>query len=237
MDEIRQWQEQFRDVVLSSDNGKTLRGLSGCIPPQVSTAIYRNNILEGFRLALADIYRTTEQLLGEECFRALCHEYVQNHPSVSGDRNAYGQELSSWLAGHPLAHTIPYLPDLARLEWRQHEAYLAEDGFSALGLHNSVRLVESDYPIFSIWAFCQDPENAGTLDLDHLSAESILVARPTEEVLMRPVGPAEALWYGSLLSGHGIQEARQMTIATEPDFDLATLVQNAVAEGLIRESH
>jgi hypothetical protein len=122
MDEIRQWQEAFCHALLTDAEGTVLPGLAGPIPVAVSTAIYRNNILEGFRLALADIYRVLETLIGEECFRALAYEYVHAHPSLCGDRNTYGGELPDWLLTHPLARSVPYLPDVARLEWAQHTA-------------------------------------------------------------------------------------------------------------------
>ncbi|MBN6741564.1 putative DNA-binding domain-containing protein [Acidithiobacillus sp. MC6.1] len=233
MDEIRQWQEAFCAALLSPDQDSLLPDLTGPIPGQVSTAIYRNNVLEGFRLALADIYRTIVQLLGEECFRELCRGFVQCHPSLCGDRNAYGQEMANWLTGHPLSHALSYLRDIARLEWAQHEAYQSEDIFSKQGLHASVRLVESEYPVYSIWAFCQDPENAETLDLDRLLGESVLVARPKDEVLMRPLGQAEALWYQALLTGQDHLQASNVVHATELDVDARLFLETAYADGLL----
>ncbi|MBU2763413.1 DNA-binding domain-containing protein [Acidithiobacillus caldus] len=233
MDEIRQWQEAFCHALLADEEGVELPGLAGPIPAAVSTAIYRNNVLEGFRLALADIYRVVETLVGEECFRALCFDYVHAHPSACGDRNAYGGALPDWLLTHPFVQSVPYLPDLARLEWAQHEAYQAAEGYAKTGLHHSLQLVESDYPIFSIWAFCQDPENAETLDLDRLAGETVLVARPQEEVLMRPLEPAEALWYRLLLSGMSCMEATVLTQQRQPGIRVEAFQEIALAAGLL----
>jgi hypothetical protein len=235
MDEIRQWQEAFCTALLSTAEGAVLPGLAGPIPASVSTAIYRNNILEGFRLALADIYRIVETLIGEDCFRALGYEYVRGHPSLCGDRNAYGGELPDWLLTHPLARSVPYLPDVARLEWAQHAAYQAAEGFAETGLHHSLQLVESGHPIFSIWAFCQYPENAEALDLDRLMGESVLVARPQEEVLMRALEPAEALWYRSLLSGVSLKEATALAQNREPGIHVRGFLETARVAGLLVE--
>ncbi|WP_248884260.1 HvfC/BufC N-terminal domain-containing protein [Acidithiobacillus acidisediminis] len=235
MDEIRQWQEAFCHALLADEEGVELPGLVGPISAAASTAIYRNNVLEGFRLALADIYRVVETLVGEECFRALCFDYVRVLPSACGDRNAYGGALPDWLLTHPLVQSVPYLPDLARLEWAQHEAYQAAEGYAENGLHHSLQLVESDYPIFSIWAFCQDPKNAETLDLDRLAGETVLVARPQEEVMMRPMEPTEALWYRSLLSGASPVEAAALVQNREPGIHVRGFLETALIAGLLVE--
>ena len=66
------------------------------------------------------------------------------------------------------AQTLPYLPDVARLEWLRHAAYHAADaepmqagalggappeqaGNILLRLHPSAGRLSSDYPVVSIW--------------------------------------------------------------------------------------
>jgi len=43
--------------------------------------------------------------------------YVLAVPSVSGDLEDYGSRFPAYLAGVERAHGLPYLVDVARLEW------------------------------------------------------------------------------------------------------------------------
>jgi hypothetical protein len=235
MSDLAQWQKRFSDTLFSHDPQCTLPGLNGLIPATVATAIYRNNVLKGFRLALSDTYRAVAQLLGEDCFREICYGYCVGYPSLQGDRNTYGEHMAKYLAGHPLTQSLLYLPDIARLEWQQHECYRADDSFLANGLHASVRLVESIYPILAIWNLCQDPEQVLELDLDQMPGESLLLARLELEVVMRPVSGSEVAWYRRLLQGEDPSVALHAITTEYPDQSAADFCNRAHSEGFLLE--
>ena len=50
-------------------------------------------------------------------FGEAARQYIVGHPSLSGDLNDYGGEFAQFLAAYPHAADLPYLPDVARLEW------------------------------------------------------------------------------------------------------------------------
>ena len=54
-------------------------------------------------------------------------EFVRGHASTSGDLNVYGDEFGEFLADYPHAANLPYLADVARLEWAIDEAQRAID--------------------------------------------------------------------------------------------------------------
>ena len=60
-------------------------------------------------------------------FNAAVDAYVRACPSTSGDLNVYGDAFGEFLAGYPPAADLPYLPDVARLEWAVDEAGRAAD--------------------------------------------------------------------------------------------------------------
>ena len=66
--------------------------------------------------------------------------------------------LADFLAACTHTQGLPYLPDLARLEWAVHEAEIAADanGASALLYAPGTRVLASPYPIADLWLAHQD---------------------------------------------------------------------------------
>ena len=133
--------------------------------------IYRNAIFANYRHALGASFPVVLRLVGEPFFNAAVDAFVHAHPSVSGDLNVYGDAFGDFLAGYPHAAGLPYLADVARLEWAVDEAQRAGDSVPApervlaalaaaaperlpalrLRLDPSCRLVASAFPILHIW--------------------------------------------------------------------------------------
>src|SRR5262249_21356361 len=97
--------------------------------------------------------------------------YVLAQPSTSGDLNDYGDTFGAFLAQHPPVAALPYISDVARLEWAIDEVNRAADAAIVpqrvletlaavaperlpsvkLRLAARCRLVASDHPILRIW--------------------------------------------------------------------------------------
>jgi hypothetical protein len=237
MNDALGYQESFVTAVMSPEEGRVISGLSGSISAAVATAIYRNNILEGFNESLKNVYGAIFVLIGEDCFREIAYSYGRSIPSLSGDRNAFGEHMPTFLAHHPLTRELAYLPDMARLEWASHEAYSAAENFIVNGLHASLHLVESSYPLMALWQLCQHPDAEGTLDLDALGGDSVLIVRPQENVLMRSLSPGEAAWYRALLEGYPPDQAAAAARTVEPDCDPMLYWETAVGDGVLQQQH
>ena len=89
--------------------------------------IYRGNARANAARALAATYPVIGKIVGGEFFSGLAHEYESRFPSVSGDLNTYGESFAAFLAVFAPAQDIPYLADVAQLEWRVHHAHYAAD--------------------------------------------------------------------------------------------------------------
>ena len=154
--------------------------------------VYRRGVRGNQAAALAASYPVVQRLVGEAFFAEAARRYASAHPSSSGDLNEYGGCFAAFLATYPHAATLPYLPDVARLEWACHECEQAPDAaafdFAALAavapdqhaglrftLHPSVRLVASAHPVVSIHA-ANAPGRDGTPDRVH-GAQFALVHR------------------------------------------------------------
>jgi hypothetical protein len=85
-------------------------------------AIHRDNVLSALADALADTHPVCVRLVGEQFFGALARRFAREVPSRSPDLGDYGAELGDFHAGFEPVRELPYLPDVARLEWRLHLA-------------------------------------------------------------------------------------------------------------------
>src|SRR5438477_5511338 len=146
--------------------------------------IYRNNIFATLTETLQTIYPSILQLVGENFFVAAAHQYIQDNPSTSGDLHHFGQTFSSFLAQFSPAKKLPYLSEVAELEWGYHCVYHAEGSeplniqrlstlpeehyaTAQFRLRPTCRLFAFQYPVFHIWKICQenDKNNTDTVNL------------------------------------------------------------------------
>ena len=130
--------------------------------------VYRNNVFASLTNALKARFPAILRLTGEEFFFQSAKLFVQQSPPRSAAMSVYGAGFAQFLADLPAARELPFLADVARLEWALNEALHAADaepmpadalaslapealGGVRLSLHPSLRLLASAYPAFSIW--------------------------------------------------------------------------------------
>jgi len=169
--------------------------------------VYRRNVLGARQGALTAAYPVVRRLVGDAFFDEAAERFARATPSTRGDLNAYGGTFADFLAAYPYAHALPYLPDLARLEWAVHESHAAADGtpldLAALAsvpaealadlrlrLHPAVRLVRSAHPVLAIWEANQ-PSRDGTPEY-RAGPDHVLVRRADQVVA--PVAVDEDEW-------------------------------------------
>lgn len=167
-----------------------LRG-EGTLPP--SLAHYRGQLQAGWRAALADTYPVTERLVGPAFFAEAARRYAIARPSRSGDLHAYGEAFAAFLATYEHAAPLPWLADMARLEWALHAAQFAADappfdaaalaavptgrhGAIRLRLHPAVSLLRSTWPLVPWWEANQ-PGRDGTPVEGVAAGHGVLVTR------------------------------------------------------------
>jgi hypothetical protein len=146
-------------------------------------AIYRHNNQATLLRTLAEHYPVCKKLVGDKAFGSIAKQYIALHPSKEVDLNSYGANLAVFIQTLPYLAQVPYLADVAKLEWSCHRTSLMPVDkildFSALAkvsnefyealifeLAPSVSLVSSAYPIHEIWEFNQaDYQGPNTLSL------------------------------------------------------------------------
>ena len=213
-------------------------------------AIYRNNVYSNYRNSLTHSYPVLVRLVGEDYFRLLSDAYITRTPSLSGDVRVYGAGFADFLQAHEVAFQLPYLPDVARLEWScQHVlaqprcappdlSYLQKlnaDRYAELRvvLNPASALLASPYPVLRIWQVNQ-PDYVGdeTIDLAQ-GAAHMLVVRHANTVSVLDLDAAEYAFLSTLQQGLRWGDALQAALALAPDFDLGSCLLRHVNNGAI----
>ncbi len=231
----------FANALLSPDAPcpPGLRAWNGSDPAK-RFAIYRNNVVVSLVDALADSFPVVQALVGEAFFRAMAAEFARRSPPRSPVLAWYGAGFADFVAEFPPTAGLPYLADVARLEWLRVEAWHAADAdplplaemaaqladeaalpTQRLTLHPALRLLRSAHPVVSLWAAHQSENVAAALGaIDFADAEAALLVREGLEVAILRIAPGAAEFIDRLLRGAALGEAAQ---AAAP-FDLpATL--------------
>jgi hypothetical protein len=191
-------QADFLDAVVDpAQEARAPRFRAGRLTAAARLAIYRNNLHSNWRAALADTFPVVARLVGDAFFGEAARRYALAHPSRSGDLHAFGADFADFLGAYPHARDLPYLRDVARLEWSWHESFHAAEaepidlaalaripearhGDIRFALHPTVRLVDSEFPILSIWEANQPERDATPARLE--GAEAVIVHRPALDV-------------------------------------------------------
>jgi len=211
--------------------------------------IYRANMVAAADKALSAAYPVIRQVVGGEFFHGLAREYQRGTPSTSGDLNEFGATFDAFLAAFEHVQTMPWLPDLARLEWAAHRAYGAADApewdAATLGAVDPERqsairfqwspglaVIESPYPIVRVWTIHQ-PGYAGEFSVDWDVPEAALVARDGFVVRVTACGPADAAFLAASLAGQPLGDAAEAALRQHPDFDLGALLARAIPARLV----
>ena len=226
---------------------------SGRLPAVRRLEIYRHNVYANLCGVLRDIYPVILAVVGETFFMHTAAQFVKSHPSHSGDLNQFGQEWAQFLDAYPHAAELPYLSDVARLEWSWHQAFhagdappfdlsrllaLPSDDHASLRflLHPSVRLIQSHFPVFRIWEVNQ-PTFKDDVEVDWDDpVETLLIHRDTNDGVSVLIERIHAPGYAFLLAleKHATLEAATVAaLKVDATFDLQGFLINAVQTGVI----
>ncbi|MFO1101877.1 MAG: DNA-binding domain-containing protein [Methylocystis sp.] len=210
------------------------------LPPDRRFAVYRNNVCVGLVDALAERFPVCRRLVGDEFFRAMARRYVREFPPRTPMLFEYGDGFATFVASFEPAREVPYLADVARLEYAVGAAYHAEnatplamDAMRALPLdrleeatatlHPSTHVIASQYPIVSIWRRHMSDEDKTALELDR--GEEALVVRPELAVVVALLPAGGSAFVDALKAGRTFEQAVTAAIGIASEFDLTTSLQ------------
>ncbi|SEB25477.1 DNA-binding domain-containing protein [Variovorax sp. YR216] len=216
--------------------------------------VYRNNMVESLIAALGAVYPVVARLVGNGFFRHAAKAFISAHPSRSGNLQDFGGEIPAFLRAYPPAADLPYLPDVAALEWALHRAYheielpaltlerlaqvpVAGQAGLRLRLQPSARFVASRYPLLRIWQSNQPEalDDESTISLDEGGVDLLVVQRALE-LEFRLLGVAEGRWLRALADEASLAEATRRAMDIDPAFDLMGALARHLGLGLFTEA-
>lgn len=130
--------------------------------------VYRNTVLGNLTGALRLTFPAVERLVGPDFFAAAAGRFIADEPPRRANLYDWGDGFAGFLDAFAPAASLPYLADVARLEWAvgralhapeapllnvQALARLTEDQQDAVRfrVHPSVSLLTLAYPAHRIW--------------------------------------------------------------------------------------
>ena len=214
---LREWQANFV---------ADLAGGGG----EARLAIHRHHIARSLANALAGTFPTVQALVGADFFRQIAGAFVARHLPTQPVLAEYGSEFAGFLAAGEAMHGLPYLADVARLDWALKVAFhsprssgvdlagLMPDELLAkvLTLVPGAALVRSRYPIDRIWAASQPGAAEGEVDL--AEGPTCLLALPAGFVRL---DEGEAAFVAAVAEGGSLEAAAVAGFTAQSSFDLS----------------
>ncbi len=155
---------------------------------------------------LRDDYSKVLGLLGEGPFRTLVREYLDSHPSRYASVRHVGAHVPEFLKVHRFAKSLPYLENLAALEWARVEVFdrkdaapIAPEALASLTPQEwpgstfapipSFHLLRSAYPVHEIWMAI---EKGREIPVIESAPTALAIWRQEFTVYHRPIEEQEA---------------------------------------------
>jgi len=228
-----------------------LHQLNTWIEPRASRGLmaYQAN---GHALAercLPAAYPVVAQLIGQDSVHALARDLWHRHPPVGGDLAQWGDALPAFLSDNDQLADVPYLADVARVEWALHRAASAPDAdpdlpsFGRLSTEDpdsltlrlapGTEVIASDWPVVSLVNAHTTSEptlaEAGQRVRDRVSETAVVWRQGWRPCVA--ACPANALGLlRALQRGAALTEALGQVPA---DFDFSDWLTQAVHSGLV----
>lgn len=237
MTSLHDCQTQFYRAIF--DKNQTIIGIDDS-----RLAIYRQTIFHSLHNALSTSYPVIGRLVGTEFFRFLAKQYIQQYPSVSGDLNRYGDAFSQLLQSLPETAELPYLADVAQLEWC---VQLAENSIDHIPfpieklitvapehypnlqffLNPSAYLQSSIYPIADIWQANQR-DGDGVVEL-HTGKFYCLIYRIDYQVTVSTLNADQWAFLTAIQQDMCFGELCDTLV----DIDVGSLLQQFIAQSVL----
>ncbi len=225
MPTLAELQSTMRDVSLGGDASP----LSNIIVNDGFSAaerlsIHRNNTTILLGESLGATFRIVKELVGEDYFANLTRQYIRLHPPTAPCLFEYGSGFPEFLSNIPTLSELPYISDVAQLEWLWNESFHApsaptictddlarvpagELGGLVFTPHPSLRLIASHYSLKQIWDLHQcDADPDATVNLDD-DGDALVLVRSNVDVQIIKLNLCGFMFASRLVDGACLENA------------------------------
>lgn len=250
MPKLHDLQKDFLEFLVRDESAA--KRLPVCDDDRFSAAarlqVYRNNTQLILHDVVAGSFPVTALLLGAGFMQEAVREFIAVFPPESGDMNDFGSYFPDFLERIPSLRAYAYVPDVARLEWAAHEAYLSprHDSLTAehlaavadplnlkLHLQPHLRLLRSGWPVDVLWSRITD-EGGGLTGLEIKPEETfVAVYRTGEKSVVWSLTEGGYKFLEHLQSDPGFAFAAEAALRAESGLQLDLLLARLVQEKLL----
>jgi hypothetical protein len=188
------------------------------------------------------------KLVDERFFAFAAHAYIQAQPPAAPCLAEYGATFADFLAGFEPCRGLPYVADVARLEWALNLAQIAPHAprldraaLAALApdalprvvftFASSMRLLTSPYAVDQIWFANQEPVQVGVVEV--AGGSRLQVYRAIDGATFHALEPAAFRFRQALQRGFPLGAAAETASTADPMFDLALELRRMIQDELI----
>jgi hypothetical protein len=234
---LRELQSAFVAHLVDGERPELIAAAAGdSIPAAARLRVHRHHLFDSLAIALAATFPTVQRVVGEDFFRKLARLFVAANLPVQPVLSEYGANFAAFVELNESVHALPYLADVARLDWALNVAFHTADvsrlepaeleGFSIGALAAAplpfvpgTTLLRSVYPLDRIWAASQPAATEGvTLDGNGVH---ILVFRSGEDASFLALGEGEGVFAAALIEEKTLEQATESALCANPAFDLS----------------
>lgn len=250
MPSLREVESEMRLALLGGDDEPARTRVRGDgLAPAARLAIYRHHVVTTLTAALQATFPVVCRLVDARFFAYAADRYIHVEAPSGPCLFEYGAGFADFLAGFPPCRSLPYLADVARLEWAMQRALHAPDAISlpiramqgvapdlaaslTLTFDPSVSLLPSRYPVDRIWHANQadEPEPAVVNLAD--GGARLEIRRCGDDVVFRALEPAVFAFRRALARGADLAAATAEALAADPAFDLGPALARLFDDGL-----
>lgn len=232
---LGQFQQAFVDA-LQQRGGPQLAALT----EQPAFAVYRNTVLAGCVDALCANFPSVQTLVGPEWMHSAASHYAQQSPPSDVRLICYGETFAAFLDALQGHHQLPYLADVARVDWAWCAAFSGPDdprlaladlaGMTAADLSRSHLTPRgsvrwhwcAEHPLYSLWRASRD---GLALPAGHpWVGEGVLLCGDDQGVSDQSLERGGCAFLDACAAGHSLETASLLAEQCQPDLDFADLL-------------
>lgn len=212
---LRDLQAAFAAYVVGADRADLVAEAVGdSVSAEARLRIHRHHIAHSLGSALAATFSTVHALVGDAFFRGMAQRFVGETPPAQPVLAEYGAGFPVFVAGYEPAASLPYLADIARLDWALNVAFHSP-------VSQGATLISSRYPLDRIWAAAQPGASADTVDLGDGGVD-LLVLRRSDDAAFIVMTSGEAAFVAAIAEGRSVEGAAERALQADPTFDQST---------------
>ncbi len=218
--------------------------------PAGRIAIYRNTVQGSLVETLRAAFPVVERIVGATFFASRARDFAAAAPPRRPHLSTYGDGFADFLATLTTTSSLPYLADVARLEWALNESYFAADAPALdpatlqtlsddhlaglrLAMHPATRMISSSFPIVRIWQVNQlDVTDVPAIDMS--IAETALVTRRDGHIAVRALASGDGAVVAALGADQVLDDAIAAAFAVDAAFDVQACLHAHLAGGTFR---